>query len=75
VSALDRDVDFHGPCSHCGRDLWLVLEDRFPVENLDRIHGYELPDGLGWFALVDGSGWSVCPICGWAIAARELSLN
>ncbi len=75
LSETTEDIVFHGPCSHCGRDLWLVLEDCFPLDNLEQLHGHELPDGLGWFALADGTGWSACPICGWAIAAKTVSLN
>jgi hypothetical protein len=48
---MDDDVEFHGPCPHCKRDLWLVLEDNVPAESVTKVHGFELPDGLGWFAL------------------------
>jgi hypothetical protein len=68
-------IDFHGPCSHCGRDLWLVLEDEVPVESLQAVHGFKLPDGLGWCALADDTGWSACPVCGWAIVSDSVCLN
>jgi hypothetical protein len=72
---MDDDVEFHGPCPHCKRDLWLVLEDNVPAESVTKVHGFELPDGLGWFALADERGWTACPVCGWAIVAESLSLN
>jgi len=75
LSETVRDIEFHGPCARCGHDLWIVLEDSVPLESLPKVHGHELPDGLGWFALADENGWSACPICGWAIVAGTLSLN
>ena len=73
-ATLDDSIVFH-PCAHCGRDLWLVLECHIPTERLGEVHGHELPDELGWFALKDNSGWSACPICGWAIADVAVSPN
>lgn len=69
------DVDYHGPCSSCGRELWLVPEESVPIETYSKVHGFQLPDDLGWFALADANGWSACPVCGWAIVADTISLN
>jgi hypothetical protein len=71
----DDGLDYHGPCRHCGRELWLVSRQRVRPESASNVHGFELPDGLGWLALADEAGWSACPVCGWAVALDAVSPN
>jgi hypothetical protein len=69
------EVDYHGPCAHCGRELWLIPAADLLAGAMAKVHGFELPDRIGWLAVADASGWSACPICGWAINDTPVSLN
>jgi len=69
------DLEYHGPCSHCGSDLWIIRRDQIRRDCQHTVHGFELPEGLGRLAVGDDTGWTACPVCGWAIVGERASPN
>jgi hypothetical protein len=71
----DDDIEYYGPCAHCGTVLWLLPHHQVAPEAASDAHGFELPDAIGWLAVADDLGWSCCPICSCAISIAPVSLN